>query len=133
MAHKIIFFQILKNLFIENKIFVYLVIILGIFSIGAFNYSFVLLKSVDLGVEQNFVPIIYSIIYIIHTAIGITAGILSDKKRKSINNWISIVCNICIISIFFRKKVTLFIYYFNSINLWSISRYIWNCPEGTSF
>ena len=66
MTHKINFFQILKNLFIENKIFVYLVIILGIFTLGAFNYSFILLKSVDLWIEQNFVPIIYSIIYL-HT------------------------------------------------------------------
>jgi MFS family permease len=82
IANKITFFSNLKNLFIENKIFVYLVIILGIFSLGAFNYSFVLLKSVDLGVEQNFVPIIYSIINITHTAIGIPAGILSDRIRK---------------------------------------------------
>ena len=81
-AHKITFFSNLKNLFIENKIFVYLVIILGIFSLGAFNYSFVLLKSSDLGVEQNFIPIIYSIINITHTAIGIPAGILSDRIRK---------------------------------------------------
>jgi MFS family permease len=82
IANKITFFSNLKNLFIENKIFVYLVIILGIFSLGAFNYSFVLLKSADLGVEQNFVPIIYSIINITHTAIGIPAGILSDRIRK---------------------------------------------------
>jgi MFS family permease len=40
------------------------------------------LKSADLGVEQNFVPIIYSIINITHTAIGIPAGILSDRIRK---------------------------------------------------
>jgi len=82
IANKITFFSNLKNLFIENKIFVYFVIILGIFSLGAFNYSFVLLKSADLGVEQNFVPIIYSIINITHTAIGIPAGILSDRIRK---------------------------------------------------
>ena len=79
---EITFFSNLKNLFIENKIFVYLVIILGIFSLGAFNYSFVLLQSSDLGVEQNFVPIIYSIINITHTAIGIPAGILSDRIGK---------------------------------------------------
>jgi fucose permease len=42
----------------------------------------VLLQSLDLGVEQNFVPIIYSIINITHTAIGIPAGILSDKIGK---------------------------------------------------
>ena len=47
---------------------------LGIFSIGAFNYSFVILESTDLAVEQNFVPIIYSMINITHTAIGIPAG-----------------------------------------------------------
>jgi MFS family permease len=79
---KITFFSNLKNLFIENKIFVYIVLIIGFFSLGAFNYSFVLLQSLDLGVEQNFVPIIYSIINITHTAIGIPAGILSDKIGK---------------------------------------------------
>jgi MFS family permease len=82
MVNRITFFSSLRNLFIENKIFVYLVIILGIFSLGAFNYSFVLLKSTDLGVEQNFVPIIYAIINITHTAIGIPAGILSDRIGK---------------------------------------------------
>ena len=102
MAHKIIFFQILKNLFIENKIFVYLVIILGIFSIGAFNYSFVLLKSVDLGVEQNFVPIIYSIIYITHTAIGITTGILSDKKKVLIIGFLLFA--ISVLLVYFSEK-----------------------------
>ncbi len=78
----ITFFSNLKNLFIENKILIYLVIIMGVFSLGAFNYSFVLLKSTDLGIEQNFVPIIYTIMNITHTAIGIPAGILSDRIGK---------------------------------------------------
>ena len=82
MVNKITFFSNLRILLIENKIFVYLVIIMGIFSLGAFNYSFVLLKSTDLGIEQNFVPIIYAIINITHTAIGIPAGILSDRIGK---------------------------------------------------
>ena len=46
---KITFFSNLKKLFFENKIFVYLIIIMGVFSLGAFNYSFVLLKSSVLG------------------------------------------------------------------------------------
>jgi MFS family permease len=82
IGDKITFFSNLRILFLENKIFVYLVIIVGIFSLGAFNYSFVLLKSTDLGIEQNFVPIIYAIINISHTAIGIPAGILSDRIGK---------------------------------------------------
>ena len=82
IVDKITFFSNLKNLFIENKTFVYLVIIIGIFSLGAFNYSFVLLKSTDLGIEENFVPIIYAIINITHTVIGIPAGILSDRIGK---------------------------------------------------
>ena len=82
ICDKITFFSNLRILFLENKIFVYLVIIIGIFSLGAFNYSFVLLKSTDLGIEQNFVPIIYAIINISHTAIGIPAGILSDRIGK---------------------------------------------------
>ena len=82
IVHKITFYSNLRNLFIENKIFVYLVIIIGVFSLGAFNHSFVLLKSADLGIEQNFVPIIYAIINITHTVIGIPAGILSDRVGK---------------------------------------------------
>ena len=82
IINKITFFSNLENLFIENRIFVYLVIIIGIFSLGAFNYSFILLKSTELGIEQNIVPIIYSIINITHTVIGIPAGVLSDRIGK---------------------------------------------------
>jgi MFS family permease len=78
----ITFFSNLQILFIENKTFVYIIVILGIFSLGAFNYSFVLLKSSDLGVEQSFIPIIYTIINITHTIIGIPSGILSDRIGK---------------------------------------------------
>ena len=78
----ITFFSNLQILFIENKTFVYIIIILGIFSLGAFNYSFVLLKSSDLGVEQSFIPIIYIIINVTHTIIGIPSGILSDQIGK---------------------------------------------------
>ena len=78
----ITFFSNLQILFIENKTFVYIIIILAIFSLGAFNYSFVLLKSSDLGVEQSFIPIIYGIINITHTIIGIPSGILSDRIGK---------------------------------------------------
>ncbi|MGB9168940.1 MAG: MFS transporter [Nitrososphaeraceae archaeon] len=78
----ITFFSNLQILFIENKTFVYMIIILGIFSLGAFNYSFVLLKSSDLGVEQSFIPIIYTIINITHTIISIPSGILSDRIGK---------------------------------------------------
>jgi len=78
----ITFFSNLQILFIENKTFVYIIVILGIFSLGAFNYSFVLLKSSDLGVEQSFIPIIYTIINVTHTIIGIPSGILSDRIGK---------------------------------------------------
>lgn len=76
------FFSNLQILFIENKTFVYIIVILGIFSLGAFNYSFVLLKSSDLGVEQSFIPIIYIIINVTHTIIGIPSGVLSDQIGK---------------------------------------------------
>ena len=76
------FFSNLQILFIENKTFVYIIIILAIFSLGAFNYSFVLLKSSDLRVEQSFIPIIYIIINVTHTIIGIPSGILSDQIGK---------------------------------------------------
>jgi MFS family permease len=66
----------------ENKPFVILTVITGIFSLGAFNFSFILLRASDLGIDQSFVPIVYAVINIAHTIIGIPAGILADKIGK---------------------------------------------------
>ena len=66
----------------NNKPFVLLIIISGIFSLGAFNFSFVLLKASELGMDNNLIPIVYAVINVSHTAIGIPSGILADKIGK---------------------------------------------------
>jgi MFS family permease len=66
----------------NNKPFTLLLIISGIFSLGAFNFSFVLLKASDLGIDNDVIPIIYAVINISHTAVGIPSGILADKIGK---------------------------------------------------
>ena len=70
------FSKVLKG----NRPFTLLLIISGIFSLGAFNYSFILLKSSNLGIGKDVIPLIYAIINISHTAIGIPTGILARKK-----------------------------------------------------
>jgi MFS family permease len=72
----------IKGLLKENKPFVILTIITGVFSLGAFNFSFILLRASELGVDQSFIPIVYAVINIAHTIIGIPAGILTDKIGK---------------------------------------------------
>jgi MFS family permease len=66
----------------SNKPFVLLLIISGIFGIGAFNFSFILLRASDLGIPDNLIPLVYAIINVAHTAIGIPSGILADKVGK---------------------------------------------------
>jgi MFS family permease len=66
----------------NNKPFVLLLIISGIFSLGTFNFSFVLLKASELGIDNDVIPIVYAVINISHTAIGIPSGILADKIGK---------------------------------------------------
>jgi MFS family permease len=66
----------------ENKPFVALLIVSAIFSLGAFNFSFVLLKASDSGVEESLIPIVYAVINISHAAIGIPSGLLADKIGK---------------------------------------------------
>jgi MFS family permease len=65
-----------------NRPFVLLLIITGIFGIGAFNFPFILLRASDLGVAESLIPLIYAIINVAHTAIGIPSGILADKVGK---------------------------------------------------
>ncbi|TVP40876.1 MFS transporter [Candidatus Nitrosocosmicus arcticus] len=66
----------------ETRPFVVLTIITGVFSPGAFNFSFILLRASELGVDQRFIPIVYAVINVSHTIMGIPAGILADKMGK---------------------------------------------------
>lgn len=53
--------------------------ITGVFSLGAFNFAFVLVESTEIGLEIGFVPLVYVLINIAHTAIGYPSGVLADK------------------------------------------------------
>ncbi len=70
------------NVLRGNKPFLFLLIITGVFSLGAFNFSFILLRAVDLGVGQSLVPLVYAVINIAHTFVGLPSGILADKIGK---------------------------------------------------
>jgi len=59
-----------------------LLLIVGIFSLGAFNYSFVLLNASEAGVDYRLIPIFYALINLSHTLIAIPSGVLSDRIGK---------------------------------------------------
>ena len=59
-----------------------LLVIVSIFSLGAFNYSFILLNAKQMGVSDALVPIVYAVVNVTHTIIAIPAGRLSDKVGK---------------------------------------------------
>lgn len=59
--------------------FLAFLLIMTVFSIGAFNFSFILVESSELGLEDNFVPLVYVVINIMHTLVGLPSGILADK------------------------------------------------------
>ena len=65
-----------------NRPFILLLFIIGIFGIGAFNFSFVLLRASDLGIADSLIPLVYVIINVAHAAISIPSGILADKVGK---------------------------------------------------
>jgi MFS family permease len=75
------FFSNIGNVF-KNKPFCALLVISGIFSLGSFNFSFILLRSSDLGISESTIPIVYAVINLAHTVIGIPSGILADKIGK---------------------------------------------------
>ena len=62
--------------------FSWLLIIVGIFSLGAFNFSFVLLNAQEAGVADSLIPLVYAAVNVAHTAIAIPAGVLADRVGK---------------------------------------------------
>ena len=62
--------------------FFWLLVVVGIFSLGVFNFSFVLLNAGDAGIGESFIPLVYVLVNILHAAVAIPAGILSDRLGK---------------------------------------------------
>jgi MFS family permease len=59
-----------------------LLVVVGIFSLGAFNFSFVLLNAGEAGIVDSFIPLVYAAVNVAHVAVAIPAGVLSDKVGK---------------------------------------------------
>jgi len=59
-----------------------LLLLVAIFSLGAFNFSFILLNAQEHGAAASLIPLVYAVVNGAHTAIAIPAGVLSDKIGK---------------------------------------------------
>ena len=62
--------------------FVLLLVVLEIFSVGAYNFSFILLEAKSLGVSADFIPLVYALLNLATVIIAFPVGILADRIGK---------------------------------------------------
>ncbi len=67
---------------LRNRDFVFLLVALGVFSVGAYNFSFILLEAGSLGVQANYIPLVYALLNFATVIVGFPAGILADRVGK---------------------------------------------------
>jgi len=65
-----------------NREFVLLLVVLGTFSLGAYNFSFILLKAGSLGVSEGYIQLVYASLNVATVMLGIPVGILADRVGK---------------------------------------------------
>lgn len=65
-----------------NRRFIILLAVLGFFAVGAYNFSFILLKASVLGVPEAQIPIVYVTLNFATVVFGIPSGILADRIGK---------------------------------------------------
>jgi len=65
-----------------NRDFVFLLAFLGVFAVGAYDFSFILLKAGALGMPGNDIPLVYAVLNVATVVLGLPAGILADKAGK---------------------------------------------------
>ncbi len=53
--------------------------VIGLFALGAYNFSFVLVKASALGVDQATIPLVYATLNVGTVVAGLPAGLLADK------------------------------------------------------
>ncbi len=75
--------DVLKNAraVLDRKFSGYLLVI-GIFSLGAYNFSFVLVKAGALGVDPGTIPLVYAFLNSATVVAGLPSGLLADRFGK---------------------------------------------------
>lgn len=66
----------------SNADFLKFLSVVALFSVGAYNYSFVLLSAGAAGVQDQYIPLVYMLINLMHVIISIPAGTLSDRVGR---------------------------------------------------
>ena len=65
-----------------SRQFIFLLVALGIFAIGAYNFSFILLDAGSLGIKENDIPLVYATLNVATVILAIPAGMLADRIGK---------------------------------------------------
>jgi len=76
-------FELLKGIGIVLRgDFRLLLVVVTLFSLGAFSFSFVLLYAQEAKITMVFIPLVYAAINVAHTLIAIPSGLLADRIGK---------------------------------------------------
>jgi MFS family permease len=65
-----------------SRNFSLLLVVVCLFSLGAFDFSFILLNAMDSGIAASLIPLVYAAVNVAHVAVAIPAGVLSDRIGK---------------------------------------------------
>ena len=65
-----------------NHHFIVLLAVLGIFALGAYNFSFILLRASYLGASKAEIPLVYATLNVATIVLGLPSGILADRIGK---------------------------------------------------
>jgi MFS family permease len=67
---------------ILTKRFKFFLFVMGVFALGAYNFSFVLVKASALGASTDTVALVYATLNVATVVVGFPSGILSDRLGK---------------------------------------------------
>jgi MFS family permease len=65
-----------------NRRFILLLTVLCVFLVGAYNFSFILLRASSLGVSDGQIPLVYVVINAISVVVAFPCGMLADRIGK---------------------------------------------------
>lgn len=62
--------------------FMLFLVVMGIFALGAYNFSFVLVKAGALGISGGTIPLVYAMLNVATVVAGLPSGVLADRVGK---------------------------------------------------